>query len=758
MPALAIRDALAEDGDLEVRIGITTGEALIALDSRPETGEGMASGDVVNTAARLQAAAPIGAILVDETTFRATERAIELEEASPVEAKGKSSPVRVWKAVRARAHVGVERTGGAKLVGRERELTLLRETFSRVLDERSPQLVTLVGVPGIGKSRLVFELFETLQTGAFGLVYWRHGRSLPYGDGITFWALGEIVKAQAGILESDGSDQAGEKLTQAVERFVPAAADAAWVERHLRPLVGLEAADGAGDRREEAFTAWRRFLEAIADDRPLVLVFEDLHWADEALLDFVDHLVDWASGVRLLVLCTARPELLARRTSWGGGKVNSSTILVSPLSEAETAMLVHELLDRSVLEADLQARLLEHAGGNPLYAEEFTRMLLERPADAVLPESVQGMIAARLDTLAAEEKELLQDAAVIGRTFWLGALGGERRTLGDRLHSLERKEFVSRQRRSSVAGEAEYAFHHALVRDVAYEQIPRIERAGKHRATAEWIESLGRPEDNAEMLAHHYAACLRYARASGQDDEAIAERARIAFREAGDRAFSLNAFPVAGALLRAGDRSLAAGGSRLAGAAVRARPSPPRQRRRAAGTVTRGSTRRGARSGPGRAGGRGRCAAGRGLVVPEGPRALRQFSRLQRLKDRGTPRLAGKDPRASQISRYRMLADKNEDAIRIGEEALSMAERLGLDELRAHALDNIGTARTNLGDATRGWWISSGASSWPSPCARPRRHARSTISRRYRRASAISSARASPSPRRSESERSSERP
>ncbi len=195
-----------------------------------------------------------------------------------------------------------------------------------MIREREPQLVTLVGVPGIGKSRLVYELFQTIETGTFGLVFWRHGRSLPYGEGITFWALGEMVKAQAGILESDGPEQAGGKLQQAVERFVDDAASIPWVERHLRPLAGLEADEAsAEDRREEAFAAWRRFLEAIADERPLVLVFEDLHWADDALLDFVDYLVDWASGVPMLVLCTARPELLTRRPGWGGGKVNSST-------------------------------------------------------------------------------------------------------------------------------------------------------------------------------------------------------------------------------------------------------------------------------------------------------------------------------------------------------------------------------------------------------------------------------------------------
>ncbi len=258
--ALAIRDALAEEGELEIRIGITTGEALIALDARPETGEGMASGDVVNTAARLQTAASPGSILVDGTTYHATDRAIEYGETPPIEAKGKSMPIAAWEALRARARVGVERVGGAKLVGRERELTLLRETFGRVARECRPQLVTLVGVPGIGKSRLVFELFQTIERGDFGIVFWRRGGSLPYGDGVTFWALSEMVKAQAGILESDSAEQAGTRLREAVERYITEPADASWVERHLRPLAGLDAEEpSAGDRRGEAFAAWRRF-------------------------------------------------------------------------------------------------------------------------------------------------------------------------------------------------------------------------------------------------------------------------------------------------------------------------------------------------------------------------------------------------------------------------------------------------------------------------------------------------------------------
>ena len=696
--ALAIRDGVPGE-QLDVRIGITTGEALISLGARPEAGEGMAAGDVVNTGARLQAAAPTNAILVDETTFRATSRAIDYAEAQPIEAKGKAAPVAVWEARAAKARVGVERVGGASLVGRTQDLALLRETLARVVREREPQLVTLVGVPGIGKSRLVYELFQIIEQGDFGLVYWRHGRSLPYGEGVTFWALGEMVKAQAGILESDSSEQAGEKLARAVERFVGDAGDAAWVERHLRPLAGLETeAEWAGDRREEAFAAWRRFLEAIADERPLVLVFEDLHWADDVLLDFVEYLVDWASGIPMLILGTARPELLTRRPGWGGGKVNSATTLLRPLSEEETTTLLHALLGRSVVDANLQSRLLEHAGGNPLYAEEFVRMVTERPGEAVLPETVQGIVAARLDTLPSEEKELLQAAAVIGRTFWLGALEGERWTLEDRLHALERKEFVRRERRSTVAGESEFSFRHALVREVAYEQIPRARRAGQHLQSAEWIASLGRPEDHAEMLAHHYLRALELLRAAGEPLLDVAEQARDVLMEAGDRAASLSSFETAARFY--GDVLELGGLDAATETDVRLRQARALY---LAGDERREPALEEARQALLATGSPARAAEADALLAElwwhrgERDRSSEHLARAYGLVQ-DQPVSPSKARVLGQVSRYRMLAGANEEAIQIGGEVLAMAEILDLQELRAHALNNVGTAKVNSGD------------------------------------------------------------
>ena len=549
--ALSIRAAISrlndeEPGlDLHVRVGVNTGEALVVLGADTARGEGMASGDVVNTAARLQSAAPVDGILVGESTYRATDRSITYRTADPVVAKGKAQPVPVWEAVEARARVGVDvvQRPTTPLVGRGEELDLLHDALRRCQSGRVVQLVTVVGVPGIGKSRLVRELFEAVERGP-DHVTWRQGRSLPYGDGVTYWALGEMVKAQAGILESDSPEQAGEKLGHAVGQVAGDVSEARWLERYLRPLVGLteEAIAGA----QEGYAAWRRFLEAVASEGPLVLVFEDLHWADDAMLDFVDSLVERASGVPLLVLATARPELLQRRAGWGGGKANTLTISLPPLSNDETAGLVDALLDESRLEARTREALLARAGGNPLYAEQYARVLVERGDVSELPEAVQGIIAARLDSLSEDEKRLLQAAAVIGEVFWLGAVeaveGVTRWQAEELLYTLERKEFVQRVRRPpSVATEIDYAFCHVLIRDVAYGQIPRAARSHKHQRAAAWIESLGRPEDQAEMLAHHYLKALELAEAAGTDAAMLGESARRALRDAGDRAAALYA-------------------------------------------------------------------------------------------------------------------------------------------------------------------------------------------------------------------------
>ncbi|HEX5246066.1 MAG TPA: AAA family ATPase [Gaiellaceae bacterium] len=530
LTAIAIRDG---SPDLEIRTAVNTGEALVALEADVSAGEALVSGDVVNTAARLQSAAPVNGILVGEATYRATHHVIDYADAPAVEAKGKAKPVPVWEVVAAHSRFGtdVEQTHRTALVGRERELFLLTDAFQRSKTEETAQLVTLVGVPGIGKSRLVAELFSVLDADP-DVYWWRQGRSLPYGESRSVWALGEIVKAQAGILESDDAETAQEKLA--------AICSDEWVLSHLRPLAGVAGEiDESRDRRVEAFSAWRRFFETLAEERPLVLVFEDLHWADDTLLDFVDHLAEWVSGVPMLLVATARPELLDRRPDWGGGKRNATTLSIGALSNDETAKLL------PVMPASTQQLVLERADGNPLYAAEYARMLADHPGeDLPLPETVQGVIAARIDALAAEEKALVQDASVLGKVFWPSALESANEAA---LHALERKEFIRRDRRSSVGGETQYAFLHLLVRDVAYGQIPRARRMEKHRAAAGWIASLSpdRSEDRAEMLAHHYREALTLAEAAGVDPTPLRAPALAALVEASERAAALSSWAAA---------------------------------------------------------------------------------------------------------------------------------------------------------------------------------------------------------------------
>ena len=512
--ALAICHAVVEDGTLDVRVAVNTGEALVNVDARPELGEAMVAGDVVNTASRLQGAAPINGILVGDATYRATRHVIDYRDRDAVEVKGKAAPVPVWEVAEARARIGAD-VGEPQtpLVGRERERALLLSTFERARNESSTQLVTIAGVPGIGKSRLVGELFNELEHQA-ELTNWRRGRSLPYGEGGALWAFGDMVKAQAGILESDAAADAERKLHETVAAAV-VEDDVVWVEERLRPLVGLSGETGA---RDESFGAWRRFVEALAEQRPTVLVFEDVHWANDELLDFIDDLVGWVTDVPLLVVATARPELFDRRPDWGGGKRNALTISLAPLAGPDTARLLAALLNQTLLPAEQQQALLARAGGNPLYAEQFARMFVERgEVSGMLPETVQGIITARLDSLPQPEKALLLDAAVLGRTFWRSALDGE--DVDVHLLALQRKEFIRRERRSTVSGESEYEFAHLLIRDVAYAQMPRVTRAETHARAARWIDSLagGRGADLAELRAHHYLSAMGLFEAAGVD-------------------------------------------------------------------------------------------------------------------------------------------------------------------------------------------------------------------------------------------------
>jgi class 3 adenylate cyclase/tetratricopeptide (TPR) repeat protein len=688
---------------LQVRVGINTGEAVVALAARPELGEGIVTGDVVNTASRIQGAAPVDGVAVSEPTYRATERVFEYERLEPVGVKGKAEPVALYRPLESRAQFGrdVTRVRVGPLVGRDLERSMLIGALERAAQQTSCQLVTVVGEPGLGKSRLCAELFGYLEERP-GLVRWRQGRCLPYGDGISFWALGEIVKAECGILESDTPAQAAMKLERAVAEGDP---DRTWLLARLAPLVGAPAEPAA---QEESFAAWRRFCEGLAAERTTVLVFEDLHWADPALLAFLEHLADWAEGVPLLLLCTARPELYERHPTFGADARNAQRINLAPLSDADTAQLVSALLERAVLPAETQRALLERAGGNPLYAEEFVRLLADhgRPGGGTeVPESVQALIAARLDTLPPERKSLLQDASVLGKVFWAGALAwmGDRDRAGVELalHELARKELVRPARTSSMEGEHEYGFWHVLVRDVCYGQIPRAARAARHQAAASWIEDKAgeRVEDLADVLAHHYQAALELSRAAGLGEQAeqLQAQALRYLALAGERALSLDVDRAERQLVRAlalcpdGDPARASLLERWAQAAQQqGRLQEARQGFEQALELHREQ---------GEPVAAGRLLTRLGLVVhrlgdPRAEEMIVEAVELLEAQSAGPELVAGHTYMAGR----RTLASQYPEALAAAERALALGVELGLPE-PAFALHWRGLARCGVGDA-----------------------------------------------------------
>jgi class 3 adenylate cyclase/tetratricopeptide (TPR) repeat protein len=533
---------------LSVRIAVTTGEAIVQLSDDDPDREGII-GDVVNTASRLEAVAPPGGIVVDERTYLATRDAVVYADLDPVAVKGKVDPLPIWQPTEARSRFGVavDERHATPFVGRDSELGVLVDAFERTVREGTIQLVTVIGEPGVGKSRLLHEFRETIDARS-DLVWWRQGRCLPYGEGITFWALSEIVKAHAGILESASESDAVTKLRAAVKSLVPDPATAEWVRARLAPLAGVGAAEPMADQAE-LFSAWSRFFEALAARNPLVMVVEDLHWADDAMLDFLEHLTEWAVASPILVVTTARPELFALRGAWGGGKRNATTITLSPLSHEHAAELLGSLLETTVLEADVQRAILDRSEGNPLYVTEFVRLADDRGllqdavgiADLPLPGSVQAIVAARLDLLEPEEKATLQAAAVMGKVFWMGALHSLRPALASSplLRGLIRRELIRPVRDSSMQGQEEFTFFHSLIRDVAYGQIPRGERAQLHEAAAGWIEAVtgSQGTDAAELLAFHLGEAMSLASTPGSELRLRAYRVNM---QAGERVLGLN--------------------------------------------------------------------------------------------------------------------------------------------------------------------------------------------------------------------------
>jgi class 3 adenylate cyclase/tetratricopeptide (TPR) repeat protein len=541
--AFAGRVATAHGGTVGIRLGVETGEVVAGRDA-VSRGELMVTGDVVNVAARLQQLAAPGEILVGERAHAATQRAIGYGGPRLLDAKGKSEPVPAWDAQAAGAVGGREARG--PFVGRGDELALLRLAASRVVRERRPQLVTVFGQAGVGKSRLVSEFADGLD-GARILT----GRCVPYGDGITYLPLAEVAGVLAGIREDEPAEAAIVKLGRAVEETVPAE-QRATVTEALGWTMGLSlpgrsaGLGSGGEARAALHEAWTTYLTLLGREGLLVLVIEDVHWASESLLDLLEHLTARLEDTAVLLVCPARPELLDQRPSWGTGRLDVSAVTLGRLTDADSEGLLRALLGASEIPDEVADRILQPADGNPFYLEEMLAMLVERGAiarrdggwvatealsETSVPDSIHGVIAARLDLLEAAEREALRRCSVMGRVFWPSAVGVDE----DLVAGLGRRTLVSESPDSAFSGRREFVFKHALTHEVAYATLPRYERGELHRRAAEWLAEAvpDRQAETTELIAFHFDEALRW----GDEAEGLRERAYAAALSAGDSAF-----------------------------------------------------------------------------------------------------------------------------------------------------------------------------------------------------------------------------
>jgi len=516
--ALVVRDIAGElaGGDLQVRIAVNTGEAMVSLGARPALGESMVAGDVVNTASRLQAAAPLNGVVVGAETYLTTRDAIEYEATEPVIAKGKEHPVAAWVAVRATTESGVRPITSAGMVGRSFEIAILNALWERASAERLSHLVSIFGPAGIGKSTLAAE-FGRLATEAGARVVF--GRSLPYRESGTYGALAGQVMKLGGVFESDPAAAVAEKLrTRTAALLAGTEADLDVVAGHLGVILGVDMGTEASDR-EALFYSVREFLEAAAREQPTILVFEDIHWADTNLLDLVYALAAGMRGLPILFLTLARPELLDMRDDWGAGLHGCTTLTLAPLNEHQA----RELLVRRLADSTQAEGVLGVAEGNPLFIEQLAASIGE-VAPGHLPTNIREIVASRLDALPRDERALLLDAAVVGKVFWLDALcklNSERGDVLRLLGELERRDLVCRETSSIIEGKQQFAFTHVLIRDVAYELLSRAERARRHALVAEFFgEETGGSGEAVGALARHL-------RAAG-DNERAAEQLLIA--------------------------------------------------------------------------------------------------------------------------------------------------------------------------------------------------------------------------------------
>jgi class 3 adenylate cyclase/predicted ATPase len=698
--------------ELRARAGVLTGEAAVTLGA---TNQGMVAGDLVNTAARLQGVADAGTVLVGETTRHAAESAIVFEPIGDHSLKGKTSPVPAWQALRVvaqRGGHGRADTLEPPFVGREEELRQLKEVLHAVGRERKPRLVSITGPGGIGKSRLVWEL-EKYIDGVAEKIWWHRGRSPSYGEGITFWALGEMVRRRAKLSEDDDEATTRQRIAATLEEHVADASERERIGAALLTLLGVEEAPPGG--RDALFPAWRLFFERIAERGTTVLVFEDLQWADTGLLDFIDHVLDWSRGLPIMVVTLARPELFDRRPDWGAGRRQLTALALEPLADDEIRQLLEGLVPG--LPTDALAAIVGRAEGIPLYAVETVRGLLadgriERRDEVYVPtgdlsqlrvpESLRSLIASRLDALEPADRQLLQDASVLGQVFSAESLtsttGIEPAELATRLRDLVRRELLDIERDAASPEVGQYKFVQSLIREVAYGTLARRDRRSRHLAVARHYEAVG-DDELAGALAGHYVAAHEASEA-GAEADAIATQARLALSAAADRAaalgspeqavryleqsvaLSMDPAEKAGLLVRAASAAAAAAVDAVpfATAAVDTYSDLGERASVARARVLLGRIHLGA------------SEMGRAAEVLED--AIREARSVE------APEVLA--AALANLARAHMRSGAPERAIEAAEEALPIAERLNLDEVAAEAFINKGASLNVLGRRREG--------------------------------------------------------
>ena len=705
--ALELVDAVGTlHPNLQARAGLLTGQAAVTLGA---TNQGMVAGDLVNTAARLQGVADPGTVLVGDATRRAAESAIVFEPIGDHSLKGKTSPVPAWQALRVvaqRGGHGRTDTLEAPFVGRDEELRQLKEQLHTVGRDRRARLVSITGPGGIGKSRLVWEL-EKYIDGVSEAIYWHRGRSPSYGEGITFWALGEMVRRRAQLTEDDDEATTRERIAVTLDEYVEDADERERIGPALLSLLGVEEAPAGG--RDALFPAWRLFFERVAELGTTVLVFEDLQWADTGLLDFIDHLLDWSKGLPIMVVSLARPELFDRRPDWGANRRNLTALALDPLTDDAMRELLNGLVPG--LPEEALAAIIGRAEGVPLYAVETVRGLLadgriQRNGDLyepigdlkniTVPDSLRSLIASRLDALEPADRTLLQDASVLGQVFSadaLTAITGATDDLEPRLRALVRRELLEIEADPRSPERGQYRFVQSLIQEVAYGTLARRDRRSRHLAVARHYEGIG-DDEMAGALASHYLAA-RDASDEGAEADAVSAQARLALTGAADRAAALGGYDQAVVYL---DQALAittdpAERAPLLDRAARSSAAAARDAEHYAEAAVAAYRE----LGDGIAVAAATSRLGKLLIdASEVPRATQVLeAAIPEAEALGDEAVLAET--LANLSRAYMRAGASAQSVEAADRALSIAERLNLDPVVAEAFVNKGSALNILG-------------------------------------------------------------